>query len=256
MAHLLKLYAEKEHIRMDKIQDIELRIGDTVAFGRLNGKEYGEAEGRAIRWRVVDTQDNKAFLVAEQYVGRQPYRSDVSNVGVTGAGAWGTFNELRRWLNKDFRKRSFDSKDHMRLERDENNDYITLLTAEEAKRYFETDVDRRLQYAYESDMKNLDKLKSEYQGLEEGGKLFDRMRTAKRKKELENWISNWHEWSGWWLRPTGYQIADKYVPYVAGDGSIRTEGLYTAEDGSLKRGGMYASRQLYVRPAMWIITKA
>lgn len=240
---------------MYRSRDTELMIGDIVEFGHLHGKEYGSADGHAILWRVMDTDDDMAFLVAEHFVGRQPYNSSAGNVGVSSAGAWGTFNELRRWLNKDFRKRSFDGEDHMRMECDENNDYITLLTVEEARRYFKSDVDRRIPYAYESDMEYLDKLKGEYQNLEKGEKLFDKIRIAKRRKELERSIAHWYEWSGWWLRPTGYQFMDKYVPYVAGDGTMRSGGLQATDDGKLEQSGMYASCRLYVRPAMWIIAK-
>lgn len=228
-----------------ELPDMKIEVGDVVAFGRLNGKRFGEYDGHPIYWRVYDTEGEKAFLIAEQFVDYAPYKSDAGNVGVTTADPWGALNELRMWLHMDFRRNFLNTDERARLVRNSDNDYVSLLTIEEAEHYFRSDSERRLDFVYERDMERLRRLKEECEALDCDGNALDRIRATVKRRSLENEMARWHEWNGWWLRPSGLVIQNKHMPYVAGDGSIRRG----------RHDGMHAARSLGIRPAMWINAK-
>lgn len=63
------------------------RIGEKIYFGTKNGKK--------IEWKVLDVQDNKAFLVCESIICNMPYHN---------SGGFTTWEDclLRKWLNETF----------------------------------------------------------------------------------------------------------------------------------------------------------
>ncbi|WP_350454429.1 DUF6273 domain-containing protein [Slackia heliotrinireducens] len=225
-----------------KLHDMEVEVGDILKFGKLNGKEFGKADGSPIYWRVLDVQDNRAFLLAEQYVGRMAYQHDAGNIGVTSAHPWVGANDLRAWLNDDFLKSAFDDDERARLSLSDENDYVSCLSTEEAERFFKSAEERRIGYIYEQRQNRLAGMKSELESLGDEGNLLGKAKAAKRKKELQQAIKHENESGGWWLRPTGSMILQKRIPYVSSDGSINYE-------------GKHAAGTMYVRPSIWIITK-
>ena len=237
--------SESADISVKVLPDMGIEVGDIVSFGRLNGKRFGKSDGQPIYWRVYDTEDKKAFLIAEQFVDKLPYQSNTRTVGVTSAEPWGARNELRMRLHKEFLKRSFNSDELERLVCNSDKDFVSLLTIEEAEHYFKSDSERRLRLRYERDMERLESLRDECEALGGGGIAKEKIRTTAKRRSLEKEMARWCEWSGWWLRPSGMVIQNKHIPYVAGDGSIRRG----------RNGGMHAAWPLGIRPAIWIIAK-
>lgn len=236
------LEADSDYQTQSKLPDMELEVGNLLTFGRLNGKECGEINGSPIHWRVLDVQDNKALLIAEQYVGRKVYQYDAGNVGVTSAHPWVGANDLRAWLNDDFLKSAFNGDERARLALSEDNDYVSCLSIDEAMRYYGSDSERRIDYVYEQYQTQLEHAKKEREDIESGDELLGKLKAVKKKKDLEQVISHLNEWDGWWLRPTGSMMLQKHIPYVMADGSIN-------------HNGIHAARSLYIRPTIWIITK-
>lgn len=236
------LGADSDYQIRSKLPDMEVETGEILKFGHLNGKEYGEADGSPIYWRVLDVQGNRAFLIADQYVGMKTYQYDAGNVGVTSAHPWVGANDLRPWLNGDFLKSAFNDEERARLALSDDNDYVSCLSIEEAQRYFKSAEERRIGYIYDRRQSRLEDMKSELESLSGEDNLVDRLKTTKKKKDIEHAIKHDNEWGGWWLRPSGSMMLEKHVPYVAADGSINF-------------GGKHAAGSMYVRPTIWIITK-
>ena len=236
------LGADSDYQVRSKLHDMEVEVGDILKFGKLNGKEFGKADGTPIYWRVLDVQGNRALLLAEQYVGRKTYQYDAGNVGVTSAHPWVGANDLRAWLNDDFLKSAFNGEERARLSLSDENDYVSCLSTEEAKRFFKSAEERRIGYIYEHRQNRLADMQSELESLGDEDNLLDKVKAAKKKKELEYAIKHENESGGWWLRPTGSMILQKHIPYVSSDGSINFE-------------GKHAAGAMYVRPSIWIITK-
>ncbi len=72
------------------------RIGEKIRFGTQNGKKF--------EWKVLDVQDNKAFLVCESITCNMPYHNH---------GGFTTWKDclLRKWLNETFLQECFSSQE-------------------------------------------------------------------------------------------------------------------------------------------------
>lgn len=71
-----------------------LHTNDTIECGYYNNE--------SIRWKVVDTNGNRAFLLAEQAIACRPYNTEFTDT------TWAS-SDLRAWLNYDFINAAFDS---------------------------------------------------------------------------------------------------------------------------------------------------
>lgn len=108
------------------------QVGDVVEFGSYeqdgdtsNGKE-------PIEWRILAVEDNRAFVVSEKALEARAYnedREDGNNFGTSDL--WG-------WFNDDFVNTAFTSD-----EMEEIDGTPSLLSVDEAKKYFKSNEDRQ-----------------------------------------------------------------------------------------------------------------
>ena len=130
-----------------------IKAGDTVYFGRYeqdgntnNGKEK-------IEWQVLEKKGNKALLISKKVLDVQPYNKEYKDI------TWEKCT-LRKWLNKDFTKEAFNSKEIKKIQnskiknKDNKTEYwhtkggkdttdkVFLLSIDEAKKYYKTDEKR------------------------------------------------------------------------------------------------------------------
>ena len=144
---------------LNKIKEIEdispstpftlCQVGDTITFGQYeqdgntsNGKED-------IKWKVLKIESDKVLIISEVCLESKPIHP--SDVNVT----WET-SSIRQWLNNEFLntfsntqksiiKKSHISNDTYILNADsgnDTNDYIFLLSVDEAQMYFQSDEAR------------------------------------------------------------------------------------------------------------------
>ena len=107
------------------------KVGDVVQFGSYeqdgdtsNGKE-------PIEWRVLAVEGNRAYVVSEKALAAR-----VFNWTLGKGNDWDS-SELKSWLAGDFASEAFSDKD-----REYVNGDPTLLSVDEANRYFRSDDDR------------------------------------------------------------------------------------------------------------------
>jgi type II secretory pathway pseudopilin PulG len=112
---------------------------------------FGSYDGEALQWRVLAVKDGKALLITEGIIAQKPYNDE--DEGVT----WGSCT-LRKWLNKDFLSAAFSSEQIQQIELTNldnpdnpkyhtdggsaTDDYVFLLSIDEAEQYFSSRSDR------------------------------------------------------------------------------------------------------------------
>ena len=196
------------------------QAGTDIASAIIQGKNRNLEFGGYV-WRVLDVQDDRAFLLTEDIVDRQPYNTKPESV------IWGTCT-LRQYLNGEFYERFSKQEQAVILEVDNTNadnqwygtkggddtkDKVFLLSIEEAVKYF-GDSGQLQKRPKKDDWRINDKYNS------------DRIAGYQNKA--------W--W--WWLRSLG-DYSD-YAAIVYYGGGLRMNGL----DVSYEEGG--------VRPALWL----
>lgn len=107
------------------------QVGDVVEFGSYeqdgntsNGKE-------PIEWRVLAVEGNRAFVVSQKALDVHAFNADEDDVN-----DWNS-SDLKKWLENVFASRAFTG-DEMK----EINGVPTLLSVDEANKYFKSDNDR------------------------------------------------------------------------------------------------------------------
>lgn len=184
-----------------------LRKGDEV--------EFGEFDGNAITWIVLDTVNNKVMLMAKYGLAYMPFNDKMWSV------SWEKCS-MRKYLNDEFIHSCFDEKEQSVIIESsienkgnsrygitgcgETKDKVFLLSLEEAGNLLATDTERLCsvaEYVFNSESSN---------------------------GESKNGY--------WWLRSPGR--SDSSAAVVRYDGTIADYGNYVA----IGRG--------IVRPAMWI----
>lgn len=170
---------DKERSR-NKLPEMNIEVGNLLELGILNDKKAKEANGVPIIWRVLDIQDNKALLIAEQYISLRTY--DDNLIGETSASPWIGDNNLRPWLNNDFLKKSFSEEERLRMALSDTNDYVFCLSIDEAERYFSSNADRRIDHIYEYYQSQMDDLvdkrnalKNEDNPIDKAGSMIKKM---------------------------------------------------------------------------------
>ena len=143
----------------DKIKEIEsispsipfklCQVGDIITFGQYE-QDVNTSNGKEdIKWRVLKVENNRVLIISE--VCLESKNIHPSDVNVT----WET-SSIRQWLNNEFfntfttTERSIIKKSHIIndtyiLNSDSGNDtddYIFLLSVDEAQTYFESDEAR------------------------------------------------------------------------------------------------------------------
>lgn len=107
------------------------QVGDVVEFGSYeqdgnvsNGKE-------PIEWRVLAVEGNRAYVVSQKALDARAFNEDED-----GGNDWNS-SDLKKWLENDFASQAFTG-DEMK----EINGAPTLLSVDEANKYFKSDNDR------------------------------------------------------------------------------------------------------------------
>ena len=188
-----------------------VRIGDEIRMGNYAGSN--------IEWIVLDANDKGVLLISKYVLEIMTYNDVKEDV------TWETCS-LRKWLNEDFYSSSFSDqeKQHIlltNLQNPDNNkakggnntdDYVFLLSIDEAEKYFENDDARRA----EPTQHVLDK-----------GYPF---------------LYGEDTYAFWWLRSPG--LNNTAAVYVLNSGALSGNGF--AVDGG------YSPEANCVRPAMWV----
>lgn len=107
------------------------QVGDVVEFGSYeqdgdtsNGKE-------PIEWRVLAVEGNRAYVVSQKALDTHAFNEDVDD-----GNDWNS-SDLKKWLETDFASQAFTG-DEMKV----ISGAPTLLSVDEANRYFMSDGDR------------------------------------------------------------------------------------------------------------------
>lgn len=128
----------------------DANVGDTVLFGKFEQSSYyGES---AIEWEIISKQKGKALLISKKCLIKSKY-NEAKDVDVT----WATCS-LRKWLNGDFYKTAFNSKEKKHIITSKvktadniinktkggsaTNDKVFILSKEETQKYL-TNPDSR-----------------------------------------------------------------------------------------------------------------
>jgi len=209
------------------------KVGDIITFG-------GQ------KWRVLDVQGLRAFIVSEQIVQKRPYHSFYADI------SWEK-SSIRYYLHNDYLNTAFTPKEQKRITYSKNitrnntwystysgndtYDKIVLLTINDVVKYFGDSGDLKAHKAWyvdgeQSAFKDGDMLSIGYTESEDGYLLHDQYDSGRIAKEA-NGNAGW-----WWTRTPGF---DTYsVAVIDSDGTIRMNGRIASDT----KGGM--------RPAMWV----
>ena len=198
-------------------------IGDTVIFGRYEQDNDLSNGAEPVEWFVLDKKDGKVLLLSKYALDAKSYNAEDKDV------TWKTCT-LRSWLNTEFYGTAFSGVEREAIEftyiknestsedSTENNggieDKIFLLSVEEATSYFSPVL-------IEPDPAR-------------------RTILTRYAEARGGWVNDTEEYYGngwWWLRSSGsYRFFAAYVDF----------------SGSIEFGGGYVSRELVVRPALWL----
>lgn len=113
---------------------------------------FGNYAGENIEWFILDENENGMLVISKDCIEAKKYNDE--NVEITWEDC-----TLRKWLNDSFYQNAFSSDEKKRIRKtwinnsgnaqfkveDQNDteDYVFLLSADEANKYFTTDYDRR-----------------------------------------------------------------------------------------------------------------
>lgn len=141
------LHGEKEKIEPNKT----LKIGDSFLFGAYKQDTKGN-EKKTIEWIVLDKKDNRVLLISK-------YALDCKLYNTKGGSTTWEKCSLRMWLNNNFISEAFASDERSKIVEtkvtaDRNPKYSTnpgkdtkdkvfLLSIDEAKKYYASDVLRQ-----------------------------------------------------------------------------------------------------------------
>jgi len=214
-----------------------IKIGDTVYFGRYE-QDGNKSNGKErIEWQVLDKEGNKALLISKKVLDVKAYNKE--RVDITWEDS-----TIRKWLNKIFINAAFNGKDKNKIimttvENKDNKKYGTkggnttkdkvfLLSIEEEERCYKKyeEIANITEYAL-GEVKRI--------RLEKG--------YVKSEQEFNAWweehqsIYGWQWW--YWLRSPGNSQSS--AAYVGDLGYISEYGFNV----NYGRNG--------VRPALWMV---
>lgn len=205
-------------------------VGETVVFGTYEQDGDTTNGAEAVEWIVLDVTDGKALLLSQYGLEAMPYNETEE------AMTWDACS-LRAWLNTEFFETTFSAEEKERIEwttvlnnSDDNSgvdggkdteDFVFLLSVDEAKKYFAEDV------------------------VVEDGRNYNTERAAKptayaSTKPLTI-VTNgsWYDGSSpYWLRTPG--VVNYFAAIVDYNGEIYAFGHGVSEPKNM------------VRPAIWV----
>jgi len=211
-----------------KVLSKSVKAGDIVYFGKYEQDGNTKNGKEKIEWQILEKKGNKALLISKKVLYVQPYNKEYKDI------TWGKCT-LRKWINKDFIKAAFNSKESKKIQNSkiknkDNKEYKTKGGKDTTDKVFLLSIDEAYKY-YKKD----EKRKAEITN-------YGIKRIAKMEGRTEKYIKK--EWFGenkniwYWLRSPGdYQ---DFVAYVLNSGSVGEDG-----NGVLCGNGG-------VRPALWV----
>ena len=130
-----------------------LRLGDTVYFGKYEQDGNINNGREKIEWQVLEKKGNKALLISKKILDVQPYNKEYQDI------TWEKCT-LRKWLNNEFIKVAFNAKESKKIQNSKikNNkeydvksgkdtkdtkDKVFLLSVDESKKHFKTKKKRK-----------------------------------------------------------------------------------------------------------------
>lgn len=135
-------------------------VGDEITMGCYAGED--------IKWIVLDANDNNILVISKDIIEAKPFNKSDADV------TWETCS-LRKWLNEDFYQTAFSSNEKEKIQKalvvtpdnpvsgaeggNNTEDYIYLLSIDEANNYFSSNKERRASiadYINESDLRIFD----------------------------------------------------------------------------------------------------
>lgn len=114
--------------KVEKVKTLkDAEIGNIVEFGSYE-QDNNPKEKEAIRWIVIDKQDNKLYLLSEKIIDVKQYEENES-----GCIQWSD-SSLRKWLNNDFLDESFSEEEVEKIISD-NQDEVSILSYDDVEKY-------------------------------------------------------------------------------------------------------------------------
>lgn len=107
------------------------QVGDVVEFGSYEQDGNASNGKEPIEWRVLAVEGNRAYVVSQKALDARVFNADEDD-----GNDWNS-SDLKKWLENDFASQAFTG-DEMK----EIDGAPTLLSADEAKKYFMSDDDR------------------------------------------------------------------------------------------------------------------
>lgn len=181
--------------------------GDIVLYGTYEQDGNIENGTEPIEWIVLKKTEDNLLLLSKYIIEKMPF----------GYGHYWESSRVREWLNKDFYNQCFSSDEKVTIQRmitsNETDDMVFLLSAEEARIFFNSDNNR---VAYITNyMESQD-------------------------------FNGWEGKGDWWTRSISTASNGKGVVIVECDGNVRSAGC--APDVPNK----YSSSDVGVRPTICI----
>ncbi len=131
---------------------VKIDVGDTYTFGTYEQDNNFSNGKEAIEWIVLAKDGNELLLISDKALDCQPYNKSWGDV------TWETCS-LRKWLNQDFLDVAFSESEKDKISTvavpatnnqkyhtnagNSTRDKVFILNIDEAKKYFETDENRR-----------------------------------------------------------------------------------------------------------------
>lgn len=109
----------------------DCQVGDVVEFGSYEQDGNASNGKEPIEWRVLAVEGNRAYVVSQKALDARVFNADEDD-----GNDWNS-SDLKKWLENDFASQAFTG-DEMK----EIDGAPTLLSADEAKKYFMSDDDR------------------------------------------------------------------------------------------------------------------
>jgi len=192
--------------------------GESIAFGKYLQNGYTVDEAEKIKWRILATVDDRAFLISEKCLDCKPYNLDNRDI------TWEVCS-LRKWLNCDFIKSAFNDQeqaqiittkvanvgipDFITVAGNNTEDKVFLLSFSEVEKFQKTN--------------------------------FERKACATNYSIANGVFVNQYNNCWWWLRSSGY---------------CQNSAIFIGEDGEINSDGYVDSEYIGVRPALWMHLKS
>ena len=248
-AGMLRAALAPGSVRAAVLHSSDIRVGNRVEFGRWEQDEDSSGE-EPLYWKVLEKKDDEVLLITEDVVVNMPFHTE------TGDTNWDECY-LRHWLNVDneyepgFYYTAFNDSEKndiqwttietsvdKKVDSDgilETSDYLYLLNADEAKKYFDKKSERIAKVS--------PRLKKEADDGDDEDEDNDDDNNEEESEDDANAKPSVSEYSDgifWWLRSQGKE--NDLIQCVGAEGYIADQGFLAQQAG------------FGVRPVMWVRT--